>query len=62
MTRVVLATGHRNRDTADNAPANLAAWCQRGHMLHDRPEHMRRRWRTLFRRKAPGDPFHGPYG
>ncbi|OAH29755.1 hypothetical protein AX289_29535 [Methylorubrum populi] len=61
-TRVVLATGHRNHDTADNAPANLAAWCQRCHMLHDRPEHMRRRWLTLFRRKALGDLFRGPYG
>ncbi len=33
-------------------PANLAAWCQRCHMLHDRPEHARRRWLTVFRRKA----------
>ena len=61
-TRVVLATGHRNHDTADNSPANLAAWCQRCHMLHDQPEHRRRRWRTLFRRKALGDLFRGPYG
>lgn len=61
-TRVVLATGHRNHDTADNSPANLAAWCQRCHILHDAPEHRRRRWRTLFRRKALGDLFRGPYG
>lgn len=61
-TRVVLATGHRNHDTADNNPANLAAWCQRCHILHDRPEHQRRRWLTLFRRKALGDLFRGPYG
>lgn len=61
-TRVVLATAHRNHDTADNAPANLAAWCQRCHMLHDRPEHLRRRWLTVFRRKALGDLFRGPYG
>jgi hypothetical protein len=60
-TRVVLATGHRNHDTADNSAANLAAWCQRCHMLHDRPEHQRRRWLTVFRRKALGDLFHGPY-
>ncbi|MFG5121758.1 hypothetical protein [Methylorubrum sp. POS3] len=60
-TRVVLATAHRNHDTADNAPANLAAWCQRCHMLHDRPEHARRRWLTVFRRKALGDLFRGPY-
>ncbi|MDP4026092.1 hypothetical protein Q8W71_26030 [Methylobacterium sp. NEAU 140] len=60
-TRVFLATAHRNHDTADNADANLAAWCQRCHMVHDRPEHRRRRWATLFRRKALGDLFGGPY-
>ncbi|HJE26164.1 MAG TPA: hypothetical protein K8W01_21150 [Methylorubrum populi] len=60
-TRVVLATAHRNHDTADNTAANLAAFCQRCHMMHDRPEHKRRRWLTLFRRKALGDLFRGPY-
>ena len=60
-TRVVLATAHRNHDTADNTNANLAAFCQRCHMNHDRPEHQRRRWRTLFKRKASGDLFGGPY-
>ena len=61
-TRVVLAAAHRDHDTANNAAANLAAFCQRCHMIHDRPEHQRRRWRTLFRRKALGDLFRGPYG
>ncbi|UYW29508.1 hypothetical protein OKC48_13690 [Methylorubrum extorquens] len=61
-TRVVLATAHRNHDTADNAAVNLAAFCQRCHLLHDRPEHQRRRWLTLFRRKALGDLFRGRYG
>ena len=60
-TRVVLATAHRDHDTSNNADANLAAFCQRCHMLHDRPEHRRRRWRTLFRRKALGDLFQGLY-
>ena len=60
-TRVVLATGHRNHDTADNSDANLMAVCQRCHMIHDQPEHRRRRWRTLFRRKASGDLFEGIY-
>ena len=59
-TRVVLATGHRKHDTADKSSANLAAWCQRCHMLHDAPEHRRRRWVTLFQRKALGDLFRGP--
>lgn len=61
MTRVVLATAHRDHDTTNNADANLAAFCQRCHMLHDRPEHQRRRWMTLFRRRAMGDLFRGPY-
>ena len=61
-TRVVLAAAHRDHDTSNNADANLAAFCQRCHMIHDRPEHQRRRWRTLFRRKALGDLFGGPYG
>ena len=60
-TRVVLAAAHRDHDTANNAARNLAAFCQRCHMIHDRPEHQRRRWRTLFRRKASGDLFQGPY-
>ena len=60
-TRVVLAAAHRDHDTANNAAANLAAFCQRCHMIHDRPEHRRRRWATLFRRRASGDLFGGPY-
>ena len=60
-TRVYLATAHRNHDTADNAPDNLAAWCQRCHMLHDRPEHARRRRITILRRRALGDLFRGLY-
>lgn len=61
VTRVVLATAHRNHDTSDNAAANLAALCQRCHLLHDRPEHQRRRRITLRARKALGDLFSGHY-
>jgi hypothetical protein len=60
-TRVVLAAAHRDHDTSNNADTNLAAFCQRCHMIHDWPEHQRRRWRTLFRRKARGDLSGGPY-
>ncbi|MFE1603300.1 hypothetical protein [Methylobacterium sp. ID0610] len=60
-TRVVLAAAHRNHDTSDNSDTNLMALCQRCHMIHDRPEHRRRRWLTLFSRKALGDLFRGPH-
>ncbi|WP_267425244.1 hypothetical protein [Methylobacterium sp. GC_Met_2] len=61
-TRVVLAGANRDHGTANNAIANLAAFCHRGHMVHDRPEHQRWRWRTPFRRKGVGDLFGGSYG
>ena len=60
-TRVVLATAHRDHDPTNNRPRNLAALCQRCHLAHDRQEHRRRRWLTLFRRKALGDLFLGRY-
>ncbi len=60
-TRVVLATAHRDHDPTNNQPRNLVAFCQRCHLLHDREEHQRRRWLTLFRRKALGDLFLGRY-
>ena len=60
-TRVVLATAHRDHDPTNNRARNLMALCQRCHLLHDREEHRRRRWLTLFRRKALGDLFLGRY-
>ena len=35
-TYIVLATTHRNHDTADNRDGNLVACCQLCHMQHDR--------------------------
>ncbi|WP_174279884.1 hypothetical protein [Sphingomonas bacterium] len=61
VTRVVLASAHRDHDPGNNASRNLAAFCQRCHLLHDAPEHRRRRWATLFRRRALGDLFLGLY-
>ncbi len=61
-TRVVLATAHLDHDPTNNPPGNLKALCQRCHMLHDRPEHQRRRLMTLRMRKAIGDLFAGQYG
>ena len=60
-TRVVLATAHRDHDPTNNRSRNLVAFCQRCHLLHDREEHRRRRWLTLFKRKALGDLFLGRY-
>ena len=60
-TRVVLACSHLDHDPTNNRPSNLKAFCQRCHMLHDRPEHQRRRWFTLFRRRALGDLYEGRY-
>ena len=61
VTKVVLAAAHRDHDTGNNAGTNLAALCQRCHMLHDRPEHKRRRWKTLFRAQGAGRPVSGAY-
>jgi hypothetical protein len=60
-TRVVLASAHLDHDPGNNHQRNLAALCQRCHLAHDRPEHRRQRWRTLFRRRASGDLFLGAY-
>ncbi len=60
-TRVVLATAHRDHDATNNRPRNLVALCQRCHLQYDREAHRRRRWLTLFRRKALGDLFLGRY-
>ena len=56
-TRVVLASAHLNHDPTDNRQRNLAALCQRCHMIHDAPEHCRRRILNAFRRRARRDLF-----
>ncbi|GAA0463364.1 hypothetical protein [Sphingomonas molluscorum] len=55
VTRVFIACAHLNHDPTDNAPRNLAALCQRCHMIHDAAEHRRRRWLNAYRRRALGD-------
>ena len=57
VTRVVLASCHLDHDPGHNRPRNLAAYCQRCHMLHDAPEHRRTRWRKAFLPRAAGDLF-----
>ena len=62
-TKVVLAAAHLDHDPAHcgRRHRNVRAFCQRCHLLHDRPEHRRRIRLTLRRRRALGDLFSGPY-
>ena len=46
---------------ANSHPRNPAALCQRCHLLHDRPEHQRRRWITMRMRRRPVNHFLGVY-
>lgn len=57
VTRVVLASAHLDHDPGNNRPRNLAALCQRCHMVHDAREHRRRRWSKAFRLRAMADLF-----
>ena len=59
-TYVVLACAHLDHDPGNNAHANLAALCQRCHMLHDAAEHRWRRWWNAFRLRAIRDLFDDP--
>jgi hypothetical protein len=60
-TRVVLAPAHLDHDPRNNRRSNLRALCQRCHLIHDRPRHLRQRWITCRRRYAVGDLFLGLY-
>lgn len=60
-TLVRLACAHLNHDPSDNAATNLAALCQRCHLIHDRPHHLARRRITYLMRRAMGDLFEGQY-
>jgi hypothetical protein len=60
VTRVVLASAHLNHNPGDNRPRNLAALCQRCHMIHDAAEHRRRRWQNRYRLSALRDLFASP--
>ena len=61
MTYVVLACAHLDHDPGNSDPRNLAALCQRCHMLHDAAEHRYQRWWNAFRVRAVGDLFLGRY-
>jgi hypothetical protein len=56
-TRVVLACAHLDHDPTNNKLSNLAALCQRCHMIHDAREHRRQRIANARRRRACRDLF-----
>ena len=60
ITYVVLACAHLDHDPGNSAPRNLAALCQRCHMLHDAEEHRWQRWWNAFRLRALQDLYEDP--
>ncbi|MYM00242.1 hypothetical protein GR702_21055 [Novosphingobium sp. FGD1] len=59
-TYVVLACAHLDHDPGNNDPANLAALCQRCHMIQDAAEHRWERWWNVFRLRALRDLYEDP--
>lgn len=53
IVRVILTCAHRNHWPPDVSDTNLAAWCCRCHLAHDRPHHAESRRSRL----ALGDLF-----
>lgn len=62
LTRVSLACAHGDHDPTNRDDANLHAWCQRCHMVHDFDHHLAQRRLTERSRWAIGDLFTGRYG
>ncbi|TBG08443.1 hypothetical protein ELG79_36595 [Rhizobium leguminosarum] len=60
-TRVYLATAHLDHNPSNSNWRNLKAFCQRCHIIHDRPEHLRRRRLSFMMSRAVGDLFLGKY-
>lgn len=50
--RIVLTVAHLNHDRTDNRPENLAALCQRCHLLHDREQHRETRRRNRVQKSS----------
>ena len=61
QTRVVLAAAHLDHNPSNNRLGNLRSFCQRCHLIHDRPHHLARRRITYLLRRALGDLFLGRY-
>lgn len=50
--RVVLTTAHLDHDTANNDDSNLAAYCQRCHLRHDKDLHATHAKETRLEKRA----------
>jgi hypothetical protein len=61
QTRGVLAAAHLDHEPRNNRLGNLRSFCQRRHLIHDRPQHLAQRRITYLLRRALGDLFRGPY-
>ena len=59
-TYVVLACAHLDHDPTNNTSKNLAALCQRCHILHDAEEHRWQRWWNAYRGRALRDLYEDP--
>lgn len=57
--RIVLTVAHLNHDRTDNRPENLAALCQRCHLIHDREQHRETRQRNRLKKSAGTLKFKG---
>lgn len=59
--KIHLSAAHLDHNPSNSKPNNLMALCQRCHLRHDRPEHIKQRRTTSLLRRALGDLFNGPY-
>lgn len=55
FTRIVLTVAHLDHDPTHNDDENLAALCQRCHLLHDKAQHAATARETRRSRKAAGN-------
>lgn len=52
LTKVVLTIAHLDHDVSNNHYDNLKALCQRCHLKHDKPQHMKSAKETIEKKKG----------
>lgn len=60
--RVILSVAHLNQRPGDDRPENLAALCQRCHLLHDLRQHVASRARRTYRAQLEAGQLELPIG